>query len=121
MDDITDRLDNHEDRIKSLEQTRMDTLRALSELDGKHEHRLREVKADLQERMRLMDTSAKERDSVNATRLDRFETKMDGLRGQLNTTLDTVRRAPPLWVGPLIGVLIAAAGWGIEIALRAHG
>lgn len=118
MDDIRERLDNHEGRIRDLEDTKVETLRALAQLDEKHEQRLREVKTDLLDRIKMMDAAARERDGLNSARLDRFETKMDGLNEKMDTTLDAVRKAPPVWVGPLIGILVAVGGWAVEIALR---
>lgn len=47
-DELIERLDDHEDRLKSLETTRTDTLKALSDLDGKHEQRLWEVRQGLE-------------------------------------------------------------------------
>lgn len=117
MDQINERLDDHEDRLKSLETTRADTLKALAELDGKHEQRLREVRQGLEKQIERMERDARERDKVNADSLQRIERKQDKM---VELFAKAIKKTPP-WVGPLLGLLVAAAGWAVDIALHYHG
>lgn len=109
MNDVQEQLRDHETRIQSLESTRADTLKALSELDGKHERRLSEVKADLQERLNRIESDAKERDRENAKRLDKFAEKLDEIAQMF---AQAIKQTPP-WVWPVISAILAIAAWFI--------
>lgn len=117
MEQLTERLDDHEGRLKSLELTRADTLKALNDLDTKHEQRLREVKQGLEKQIERMERDARDRDQANAESLHRVEGKLDRM---VDLFTKAIKKTPP-WVGPLIGVLVAAAGWAVDIALHYHG
>jgi len=114
LEDHGEKLQDHSARIKKIEDMQVTTLQAISGLDSKHEQRLRDVKVDLQERITNLDTAAKERDSLNSERLDNAVTTVRRVESKIDSAVKEVRETPPTWVGPLIGVLLAAMGWLVE-------
>lgn len=116
MDDIHERLDEHENRIRSLEDTRADTLKALSDMDSKHELRLRDTKQGLENQINDLKQYSKERDDANARHMNRLESKFDRFSVRLEdinkSFAKAIRQTPP-WVWPLISVILAVAGWFI--------
>ena len=107
MQELKERVSDHESRIRSLEDTRNLTVKMLSDMDGKHETRIREVKQDLHSRMERMETDARDRDNQNASRLERLETKMD----EIKTMFAKAIKQAPAWVWPLLSSVLAIAAW----------
>lgn len=114
MEQLTERLDDHEGRLKSLELTRADTLKALNDLDTKHEQRIREVKQGLEKQIEDLKRESRERDAENGKRMDRMEAKFDKFNEKLDGIRDAfskaIKQTPP-WVWPLISAILTVSGW----------
>lgn len=109
---------SHEARITNLEQAHKElsenyreAIRMFHDLNARTDARIREVKEDLRAEIGRIE------EKLN-TRLDKFEEKMDAAHAKMDEALEKVRQSVPAWVGPLIGVLIAACGWLVSFALR---